>query len=165
MIIAATIISNQGQYIVWPCVKIANTMPDGMNLVSEYPACASYADGSNLDQVSAVLADINGGTAVNAGAALNMTFGMALWLSFVLHALGIEIYVSLLSSYARGLQANRKKQLHLTPREAERLRQVSHTRQLEAGLNKPGSAGLTADRLGDARPWVAEDIKVDNNTS
>lgn len=24
-------------------------------------------------------------------------------------------------------------------------------------MNKPGSAGLTSDRLGDAQPWVFED--------
>ena len=40
--------------------------------------------------------------------------------------------------------------MRLTPREAERLRAVSYTRQLEAGMHNPGSAGLTADRLGDA---------------
>jgi hypothetical protein len=43
-------------------------------------------------------------------------------------------------------------QLHLTPREAERLRNVSYQRQLEAGMKNPGSAGLTG--LGDCAPWV-----------
>jgi hypothetical protein len=56
------------------------------------------------------------------------------------------------------------KQLHLTPREAERLRQVSYARQLEAGMRSPGSAGLTADRLGDAKPWVAENRRSSNDT-
>jgi hypothetical protein len=45
-------------------------------------------------------------------------------------------------------------QLRLTPRESERLRQVSFERQQKAGLSHPGSAGLTADRLGDALPWL-----------
>jgi hypothetical protein len=96
MIIAAAVVSKKGFYIVWPCAKIAATLTEGMNLVAEYPACASYADGSNLDQVSAVLADLGGGSSVNAGAALNVSFGMALWLAFAVHALGIEIYVSLI---------------------------------------------------------------------
>ncbi|KAF9695696.1 hypothetical protein EKO04_006616 [Ascochyta lentis] len=147
MIIAATIVSNKGYYIVWPCAKIAATIVEGMDLVSEYPACASYADGSDLAQVSAVLADMNGKSGVNAGAALNINFGMALWLAFMIHAVGIEVY------------------LHLTPKEAERLRQVSYTRQLEAGMSNPGSAGLTADRLGDAEKWVAEDARVSNSMS
>lgn len=64
-----------------------------------------------------------------------MSFGMALWVALWLHAVGIEVY------------------LHLTPREAERLRKVSYQRQLEAGLKNPGSAGLTSDKLGDAVTW------------
>ena len=111
-----------------------------------YPACASYADGSDPNAVSAVLANMGGASAANAGAALNVNFGMALWLAFAIHAVGVEVY------------------LHLTPREAERLRQVSYTRQLEAGMSRPGSAGLTADRLGDAKPWIAEDRRASNDT-
>ena len=48
-------------------------------------------------------------------------------------------------------------QIHLTPRESERLRQVSYERQIEAGMSHPGSAGLTAERLGDANPFVSHD--------
>ena len=47
--------------------------------------------------------------------------------------------------------------LLLTPREGERLRNVSYQRQLEAGFSHPGSAGLTADRWGDSEPWEPED--------
>lgn len=36
------------------------------------------------------------------------------------------------------------KQLHLTPKESERLRQVSYQRQLEAGFKNAGHAGLVA---------------------
>ena len=42
----------------------------------------------------------------------------------------------------------------MTPREAERLRQVSYEKQVEAGLANPGSAGLTSDRWGDAEKWT-----------
>lgn len=63
---------------------------------------------------------------------------MALWLALAIHAIGVEIY------------------LHLTPKEAQRLRQVSYQRQLEAGMKNPGSAGLTADRLGDAEEFVLQ---------
>lgn len=66
------------------------------------------------------------------GASLDMSFGMAMWLAIFLHLVGIEIYLA------------------LTPRENERLRQVSYERQLERGMKNPGSAGLTADRFGDA---------------
>ncbi len=42
----------------------------------------------------------------------------------------------------------------MTPKESERLRQVSYEKQLEAGFANPGSAGLTADRWGDAERWT-----------
>nr|OQO32174.1 hypothetical protein B0A51_00543 [Rachicladosporium sp. CCFEE 5018] len=44
-------------------------------------------------------------------------------------------------------------ELRLTPAESDRLRQVSYERQLERGFKYPGSAGLTAERFGDARPY------------
>lgn len=161
MIIAAVIISDKGHYIVWPCAKIAATISGDIDLVFAYPACASYVDSSNLNQVSAVLADINGTSAANAGAALNVNFGMALWLAFAVHAVGVEIYVSHFIHHTADMTLT-DLQLHLTPREAERLRQVSYTRQLEAGMRNPGSAGLTADRLGDAKTWKAE-VKLSSN--
>ena len=34
------------------------------------------------------------------------------------------------------------------------MRQVSYERQLARGFRKPGSAGLVAQRLGDANPYV-----------
>jgi hypothetical protein len=137
MIIAAQIISNQGYYAVWTCAKIESTLPDPSSLLNHYPTCAGYATGANPAQVSLVEASFDGGS-TGVGASLNLNFGMALWLAFTLHALGVEIY------------------LHLTPKEAQRLRQVSYQRQLEAGMSNPGSAGLTADRLGDAEKWAPE---------
>ena len=44
-------------------------------------------------------------------------------------------------------------QLRLTPREFNRLRQVSYERQLERGMSRPGYAGLVAERFGDAEPF------------
>lgn len=94
MIIGAMVISNKNRYAVWPCAQIADTIAGDMDLVSAFPACASYADGSNLNQVSAVLASMDGDSAANAGAALHVSFGMAIWLATVIHAIGVEIYVS-----------------------------------------------------------------------
>lgn len=94
MIISAVAASNQDYYTAWSCAKIASTLPDESLLVPEYPLCASYVNGSNPGQVSPVYASMGGGSAANVGAALNMSFGAALWLAFNLHALGVEIYVS-----------------------------------------------------------------------
>lgn len=56
-------------------------------------------------------------------------------------------------------------QLHLTPAEAERLRNVSYQRQLEAGMKRPGRAGLTADRIGDSPLWVPQDQREGTQNS
>jgi uncharacterized membrane protein len=66
----------------------------------------------------------------------NPTDCKQLWICIALHIIGVELY------------------LGMTPREAERLRRISYERQLEAGFPNPGSAGLTADRWGDAEKWT-----------
>jgi hypothetical protein len=60
---------------------------------------------------------------------------MAIWLSLLMHLVGVEIY------------------LNLTGAEGERLRNVSFERQLEAGMENPGNAGLISDRWGDMAVW------------
>ncbi|KAB2105688.1 hypothetical protein AG0111_0g6287 [Alternaria gaisen] len=146
VIIAAKIIASQDYYIVWSCAKIAATISDDVDLATSYPTCASFVNGTDPEAVSSVAATFAVGDAANTGAALNVVFGMALWVSLALHAFGVELY------------------LHLTPKEAQRLRQISYQRQLEAGLRNPGSAGLTTDRLGDAEKWVPETSSKDSTS-
>ncbi|PVH92313.1 hypothetical protein DM02DRAFT_282318 [Periconia macrospinosa] len=138
LVLSAQIISRVGSYYTsWPCAKLAFTIKDDVKTAELYPECASYFNGSDLLKQASVHANFgDDGTGAEVGAAFNMTFGMALWLALLLHAVGVEIY------------------LHLTPRETERLRNVSYQRQLEAGMKKPGSGGLTSDRLGDSYQWV-----------
>lgn len=89
------IISKSGDYfVVWSCAKIEATLPSPSMLLSSYPDCAAYANGAIPDQVAIVKADLGGETGVNSGAALGVSFGMALWLATVIHAIGVEVYVS-----------------------------------------------------------------------
>lgn len=139
LIIATQIISSIGSYyIVWPCAKIAYTVGSEQDTLKQYPACAAYFNGDAPSQQAVVHANFSSGRAEEIGAALNLCFGMALWVALAMHAVGVEVY------------------LHLTPKEAERLRNVSYQRQLEAGMSKAGSAGMTADRLGDSEAWVPQ---------
>lgn len=96
MIIAAVVTSDKGYYAVWTCAKILSTYSDKslILLVEDYPACSAYVDGSNPDQVAPVAASFAGSSSAGVGAALNLSFGAALWLAFNLHAMGVEIYVS-----------------------------------------------------------------------
>ena len=77
-------------------------------------------------------------------ASLGLCFGTAGWLALAMHAIGVEIY------------------LRLTPREGNRLRNVSYQRQMEAGFRHPGSAGLTSDRWGDADVWQPANLTTEN---
>ncbi|KAI9668895.1 MAG: hypothetical protein M1831_000965 [Alyxoria varia] len=133
MIISALITSMIGSYYhSWTCDEIAFARGSN-NLRENYPECLQNG---RPEKHVVVHADFNGDNVEEVGAALQISFGMAAWLAFFLHLIGVEIY------------------LRMTPAEGERLRCVSYRKQLEAGFSHPGSAGLTSDRWGDAPKWV-----------
>ncbi|KAK4149346.1 hypothetical protein C8A00DRAFT_18952 [Chaetomidium leptoderma] len=103
--------------------------------LASYPECEAYFSHQDPNKVVVVPATMDGNYS-NVIAIMNFGFGAAFWLAFTLHAFGVEVY------------------LRLTPAEAERLRNVSYQRQLEAGMSSPGRAGLTADKIGDSSLWV-----------
>ncbi|KUJ21490.1 uncharacterized protein LY89DRAFT_610080 [Mollisia scopiformis] len=136
MLASAAIITRSGNYYqVQTCGEVAfnfggawtnpRTLPPPT--LKMYPQCVN---GTN-DTPIVVNANMNG-LPEQIGAGLGLSFGMALWLALIVHALGVEWY------------------LWLTPAESARLRNVSYERQLEAGFRNPGNAGLTVDRWGDA---------------
>ena len=133
MIIAAQIITAiQSYYTTMTCGEIGYLQRNDIGYFeSTYPECI----GADARHHVVVHADFAGGNTEEIGASLRVSFGMALWMALLLHAVGVEIY------------------LRLTPRESERLRQVSYERQLEAGSTAPGSAGLVVERFGDADAW------------
>jgi uncharacterized membrane protein len=137
MILAAMIVSTypDGFYSVQSCAKLIYTENNNATKVyAKFPACAPAHLNMTVDGQVVVKANFN--SLEGAMSALNISFGMAGWLAAILHAVGVEIY------------------LRLTPREAERLRNVSYHRQLELGMKNPGSAGLVVEKFGDADPWV-----------
>ena len=133
MATSASIISLVNSYdAVWRCDEI-KFVSDPSPLVQQYyPEC--FTSNATADDLVVVHANFNG-RVEQIGASLDLSFGMAMWLAIFMHTVGVEIYLA------------------LTPREGERLRQVSYERQMERGLEYPGSAGLTVDRWGDAEPW------------
>jgi len=126
-IIAVIIIGSiPDSYRMLPCEQIDSVGGDSS---ATYPSCAADSSGW-----TAVKMDFPGTGVAEIMAAFQGTFAGAGLLAFILHAIGIELY------------------LHFTPAEAQRLRQVSFERQQERGLRRPGSAGVASD-LGDAE-WV-----------
>ncbi|KAF6801034.1 hypothetical protein CSOJ01_12036 [Colletotrichum sojae] len=140
LLLGALIASKQGGYFAsLPCAVIEHMLGNAgaANATAKlFEACAPYVAGASPNQQVLVEADFfDRSTPAGPAASLHVSFGMAGWVAGAIHAVGVEVY------------------LRLTPREAERLRQVSYQRQLEAGMRNPGSAGFTADKLGDADKW------------
>ncbi|PVI06195.1 hypothetical protein DM02DRAFT_515161 [Periconia macrospinosa] len=118
LFIAAQIITSMNMvYLVRPCAQIEYMLESTEMLVELYSECASYANGSMPEQQAIVEAGFNDGRPDQIGAALGGAFGMSIWLAMALHAACAEIY------------------LQCTPKEAVRLREVSHQRRLEAGYS------------------------------
>jgi hypothetical protein len=134
MALAALITSSCGTYsVIMTCGELGSMHGFGY-LAETYPDCIVNSTILRSD-LKTVRVNILGGLKEEVGASLRLNFGMAIWLAFFLHGVGVEIYLA------------------LTPREAQRLRMVSYERQLEAGMSNAGSAGLVADRIGDAQRW------------
>ena len=132
---AAVIASKEGDYYqIQTCDQVASIFGTSIPppaIAIKYLQCLN----ATVDLPIPVNADFYG-SPEQIGASLALTFGMALWMSILLHLVGVEIY------------------LNLTPAESTRLRSISYERQLECGLAHPGSAGITSDRWGDAPAWV-----------
>jgi hypothetical protein len=133
MIISALIITTLDYYTTRSCDEIAFIYGSSSLFEKYYPQCSN--PNQTVDGVVVVKAKFVVGRPEQIGASLGMSFGAAIWLALFLHLVGLEIYLA------------------LSPRESNRLRQVSYERQMERGFKNAGSAGLTSDRWGDAEAW------------
>ncbi|MCJ1477931.1 hypothetical protein MMC13_006605 [Lambiella insularis] len=132
-------------YITMSCAEIVDIFQGVTATAYElYPACDPIHAAFAPDGMVIVKGLLGSKNTAETAASLDMGFGAAAWLALGLHVLGVEMY------------------LRLTPRESERLRQVSYERQLERGMQNPGSAGLVVEKFGDAEPWVS---RVDQKSS
>lgn len=91
MIITTVVITSIGDYYTSrPCAQLQFATKGDVGAI--WPECVAFVNGTNPSQMAVVHADFNGRSA-EIGAALGMSFGMALWLSIAIHAIGIEFYV------------------------------------------------------------------------
>lgn len=94
---AQIITSLKNYYSTRPCAQIDFIFKHSQKTVlALYPGCASFYNGTNVEQYVLTKANHNGNP-VEIGTSLGISFGMAMWLAFAIHALGVEIYVRLLS--------------------------------------------------------------------
>lgn len=89
----ATIVTGMNEYwAVRQCAQVDYTLGEEMTR-AEYPGCEAFYSGEDPYKQTLVKASMEG-DAMTAGAALGVSFGPAIWLAFVLHAVGVEVYVS-----------------------------------------------------------------------
>lgn len=100
MIISATILSRIGGfYQPFPCKVVEYLVAEvgPVNRTAQlFPACEDYMSGKNPDQwtvVEARLSDLD--SPVPAAASLQLGFALAASIAFVIHLVGVELYVSL----------------------------------------------------------------------
>ena len=132
--------SNVNQSALWSVFPACNPSTPGFNNFTMVKGVyGSYAAAVNIANGGAVAV----GAAAETAVAMGQLFGPAGWIAFFMHLVGVEIY------------------LKLTPKENERLKQVSYERQLERGYKNPGMAGLTAERFGDSEPFMPKKPAVE----
>ncbi|KAF4344192.1 hypothetical protein FBEOM_1870 [Fusarium beomiforme] len=136
MIMAQITSQTDPQYITTPCAVLDSMFYHDKPVVeSLYPDCIGFYTGETPGQ-RAITKGTPGERPDEIAASLNSAFGASAWLALLIHIIAADLY------------------LRLTSSESERLRNVSCKWQLNAGMKQPGNAGLTAQRLGDAEPWV-----------
>jgi hypothetical protein len=97
MFLAAIIISMIGDYyMAQPCDKIDFVLRHDKNKVLDrYPDCGPFYSGQDLKKHVTVHANMGSREDIaQVFVAFNATYGMSSWLAFMIHIIGVEIYVS-----------------------------------------------------------------------
>jgi len=93
MYFAGLIISGQGFLVAITCQHVSYFLRSQEDTLRKFPECSPYFTGQDVEKAVAVVASMTDGSLENVAAAVRLTFGPAMWLCFVLHAIGVEIYV------------------------------------------------------------------------
>lgn len=92
--IAGRAVSGQGYTSLRPCAQINSdgVLPQPV-IENAWPECAAYFTGANPDQQVLVRADYYG-FPIEINVALSIASGASAFVALILHAIGVELYVS-----------------------------------------------------------------------
>jgi hypothetical protein len=91
MVCARQIVSDIGSYYsTWRCDEVLSVLRDVDALNAKYPQCAGI---SNLSSVHVAVHAATRADRLSFASSVRVTFGMALWLSLVMHIIGVEFYI------------------------------------------------------------------------
>ena len=135
---ALMIVSGMHNYFIpMPCPLI-DSINEDPTASARYATCREDPNSTAAVRANMNVPDTDPMPLEEIGATVQITFGMAGWIAFVMHAVGLEIYLA------------------LTPAESRRLKKVSYEKQLARGYKRPGCAGTTAEMWGDAEAYVVD---------
>lgn len=99
--IAGRAVSGQGYTSLRQCAQINSdgVLPQPV-IENVWPGCAAYFSGANPDQQVLVRADYYG-FPIEINVALSIASGASAFVALILHATGVEVYVSTLKSYGQ----------------------------------------------------------------
>ncbi|KAF8337447.1 uncharacterized protein EI90DRAFT_2652747 [Cantharellus anzutake] len=140
--VAPKYIDKVGTYsITYSCDNVLFDAGGNSTLLGElFPACLTAPDLKTF--FVAVPANSRTGGILGYVATLRLSYTLCNWLKLTENLIA-----------AGFISVRAEVYIHLTAAESERLRIVSYHKQLERGFKHPGSAGITADRIGDAH-WT-----------
>ncbi|KAG9127150.1 hypothetical protein FRC07_000477 [Ceratobasidium sp. 392] len=94
-------------YAVWTCDEVSFLLKNTSTATSMFPACA-ISEGADPKSVYVTVHASIHKDPINFGSAQRVSFGMALWLAILIHAVAVEIYIRGTESYqwpSRSLEA------------------------------------------------------------
>ena len=141
MIITALILTRTGGYELTKGCDVIDSLYSSQNAtLAQYPACQSFYSGENPEQ-SVIVPVRMSSRPEEIAAALDVSFGMALWLAMIIHAVGVEIYVGAPLS-----EMTSDSQLTLHSCDAPLPRQRDCARSLCSDASKPACKRLRRPR-------------------
>ena len=94
VIAAATVTASNDYYAARPCAQLAHIARNQSATLELYPECEAFFNGTDLGKNALVHASMGSGRPSEIAGAFGISFGMAIWVSLWLHAIGVEFYVS-----------------------------------------------------------------------
>ena len=84
-----------GYTFAQPCEKINHILGGRNTTLEMYPECARFYSGDLPQQKVIVSADPTSGSIMETVAAYNLSYGISVHISLLIHAVGVELYVSI----------------------------------------------------------------------
>ncbi|CAE6477511.1 hypothetical protein ACGC1H_007639 [Rhizoctonia solani] len=109
-------------YSLWMCSEIGYVLKSADTLTQTFPQCATSRALSNPNNVYVAVHASWKEDQLGQGSAIRASYGMALWIAMILHAVGVELYLRLTLSESKKLRELSERRAHTPETELQTLR-------------------------------------------